>query len=187
MWLPQLADSISGDDVTTRAMLQLPINWLGWEPIIGLILLFAATVAMILWQSVSAKLGSCVLLVASFATFWIAQVSIIPRVEELTQTGIIEFYKQTSSRYEKVYFEPIVHHSYAHLFYGNRPINQDMRANDEHWLLTGNVDAPVFFVIRKNRFEEILGYHPQLIIIDEWGPYYFLTRKDEGYRFRGSR
>lgn len=187
VWMPELLKTDLGDDVATRATLGLPINWEGWEPIVGLIMLFGGTSAIILWRTVSAKVGISVLLVSTFSTFWVAQVAFIPRVEEFTQKGVIEFYEQTSSKYERVYFEPLLHHSYAHLYYGKRPSDQHERANHEHWLLTGAVDAPVFFTIKKNRFEEFLSYHPHLIIVDDWGPFYFLTRNDEAYPFLGSR
>ena len=187
IWLPELAKAMDPTDVSSRSMMLLPLNWEGWEPVIGLILLFGTTSSVILWRAISAKVGLSILLVTTFSTFWLAQVSIIPRVNELTQKGVITYYQETAVRYDKVYFEPLVHHSYAHLFYGARKPDQHEKATEEHWLLTGDVDAPVFFLIKKNRFEEFLGYHPHLIIVDEWGPYYFLTRNDEGYLFRGSR
>ncbi len=164
--------------------LQAPVDWSGWEIMIGLSY-FAVLVYLIFtfalnkeqknikrWlfiQYLSLATASCLFLYG-----WV----VVPKIERYTQGAAIDFYE--SKRGQDIYVHVLGFKSYAHLYYFRKP-NPRKSAFDtneayEHWLLYGKVDKPVFFVTKIDRYDDY-KYLPQLKFIKEENGFVFLKRK----------
>ncbi|MFT4680192.1 MAG: 4-amino-4-deoxy-L-arabinose transferase-like glycosyltransferase [Granulosicoccus sp.] len=156
-------------------------NWNGWEWIPGLILIVGSYTAIYKLKIGNYRNGISILISTSFLTIWLTSLLIMPRVEEFTQNGIIEFYKEKGA--EGAYCKPLGFHSYAHLFYGDRHPDQHKSATNDNWLLDEKIDRPVFFTVRNRNLEGLLKHQPELVVLGQWGSFTFLTRGDENYPF----
>ncbi len=87
-----------------------------------------------------------VLLFGSLVSFLIIIVSFVPKIEAYTQRAAIEFYK--SKQQEDCYVTPVRYKSYAHLFYSQKPPQQNKNHSNSDWLLNGETDKPVYCVLK---------------------------------------
>ncbi|WP_229239250.1 hypothetical protein [Emticicia agri] len=108
--------------------------------------------------------------------------TVVPKIERYTQGAAIDFYE--SKQGQDVYVSVIGFKSYAHLFYFQKqpntaPASTANMTQEEfgQWLLNGQVDKPVFFVTRIDRYEEYKN-HPNLELIEEKNGFVFLKRKN---------
>lgn len=161
--------------------LSIEANWIGGEWIVGLILIIGSIQGVRFIRKEKVKEGIITIMTSSFLTIWLVSIVFMPRIEEFTQNGVIEFYKARGA--DGAYCEPLGFHSYAHLFYGDRQPDQHPMANDDGWLLRNHVDRPVFFTIKNHRVDEYRRYHKELVVVETWAGYTFLTRGDENYPF----
>lgn len=134
-------------DEFTVGNLQATSQWTGFEWLIGWVLA-TAVILFAVFRKNRAKavfilLTGCLLFIYSGVFF------ITPQVEKYSQHAAIEFYK--SKRGEDCYIYP-VHKSYAHYFYSDRqPENNNA---DKQFLQQGNIDKPVYFVLKDQKKEE---------------------------------
>ena len=168
-------------DKNAVAALTIEPNWNGLEWFVGVVLIVSTVVAVTSIRTGFTRKGIIVLLSGSFATVWLFSILFMPRIEEFTQKGVVDFYKNKAQ--ENAYCEPLYYHSYAHLYYGERSQDQHPLANDEQWLLKGEVDRPVYFAVRLSRMKTVEQYNPHLVEIGRWGGFVFLTRNDAAYPF----
>ena len=138
---------IATADEFTAGNLQANADWLGFEPIIG-ILLIAVTVYFC-WE-VNIKRSFAVVSVFLGSTlFYIFSIMllVVPNVEKYTQHAVIEFLQSKAD--EDCYFLP-VHYSYAHYFYGNVQYKMPDQNNDEECrqAMSGTIDKPCYFILR---------------------------------------
>lgn len=134
-------------DEFTVGNLQATSQWIGFEWIIGLILV--STVILFALFRKEAPRAVFTLLSGSLLFIYSAVLFITPQVEKYSQHAAIEFYKD--KRGEDCYIYPI-HKSYAHYFYSDRqPENKNA---DQQFLQRGNIDKPVYFVLRDQTKEK---------------------------------
>lgn len=173
----------------TVGNLQADPGWLGWEWIIGLILMFGSLLAII-WLRRNKQVNGFRLLAASSAVFMFLSIVVVtPKMEKYSQNAAIEFMK--SKRNQDVYVGTL-YRSYAKFFYPQikpmgdmHPFMQSWDAETQkgnkdfyftRWLSTGDIDKPAFLIVRKDKLEENLNRYPELELIEEKNGYGFLKR-----------
>ncbi len=131
--------------------LEANVQWSGFEILIGfafftsLLFIFLSKKIKLKQQLISSFL---VTLLFIYATI----VVIVPKVEGYTQNAAIEFY--IAHKNENCYIKTIGFKSYADLFYAAKKPTKNLNSTNEEWLLVGNIDKPVYFVMKNTRSEE---------------------------------
>lgn len=152
-----------------------------FDPFIGLLFLIFGMAATTMIHIGRIRTGIIGLFATTLVTVSLLSVFIAPKIDRYTQVSLFEFYEENA---EKAYLQPLVFHSYAHLFYGKRqplPIKTD---DEPKWMVFELVDRPVYFI---TRLEDVAGtqrYFPHLKVISHKGGYAILERTDDNYPFR---
>ena len=140
-------------DAFLRAAMSRKVEWIGIEPLVGLILLAGITGALII--SRRSMQTAMLVLFGSVAVFIAAFLPLVaPRIEAYSQGGALDFYASLQGR--SLYVEPLSMKSYAHLFYTQKPYALSSAALGvevdqwEPWLIKGTVDRQAVFVCRIN-------------------------------------
>jgi hypothetical protein len=153
--------------------LQADVAWSGYEFLIGI-----AFIVVITLLYVSQKLSKETQIIATFIStllfIYASVLFITPKIEGYTQRAAIEFYKNKQN--ENCYIHTLGFKSYAHLFYFNKPKPANPDAWQESWLINGNVDKPVYFVIKNSSSKEYLNRYPQLKVLYEKNGFVFVKR-----------
>ena len=133
------------DDPFAVGNFQANVNWTYTECLWGLLYLTGLWIAVIAMKRnfTKAFVGLCLLQII------IIQVTVLhftPKIEAFSQRAAIEYFKGLQG--QDAYVHVLGYKSYAHLFYARTmPQNNPNRTNEE-WLLTGNVDKPVYFICK---------------------------------------
>ncbi|NLG15844.1 MAG: glycosyltransferase family 39 protein [Fibrobacter sp.] len=125
------------------ACLQKPVYWSGFEFLVGTIFFAVLIYAFLLISRKRFYSGFAVLLASCAICCEAFMIVFTPKIEEYTQGGPVEFYKENSSG--DVYVRSLFK-SYADLYYGNKRPGEHPQSHDKQWLLTGKIDKPVLFV-----------------------------------------
>ncbi len=140
-------------DAFLRPAMSRKVEWLGVEPLVGLILLIGILGALIV--SRRSMRTAMIVLFGSVAVFIAAFLPLVaPRIEAYSQGAALDYY--ASLRGKGVYTKPLTMKSYAHLFYTQKPYHlssaaKGIAADDwEPWLISGDIDRPATFVCRVN-------------------------------------
>jgi 4-amino-4-deoxy-L-arabinose transferase-like glycosyltransferase len=160
-------------DEFAAANLQADVHWSGYEALISLPLIAGVIIAILIAGRMK-KLAY--IFVFGSAMIWIVLniLIITPKVEKISQNALIEFCKQRVG--ENCYVETLGMKSYAHLFYTqkSKPINE--KSYDREWLLTGQIDKPVYFILRNRSAARYREKYPGLTLCYEKNGYVFLKR-----------
>ena len=160
-------------DRFAAANLTAPVEWQGWEWMIGTVYGLLILGLLVLRQK--RPVGSVVtLFLATPVLLWFVLPAIVPKIERYTQGAVIDFYEAKQG--QDVYIEPIGYKSYAHLFYFQKQPPTNPNSYREDWLINGPVDKPAFFVTRNINIDQY-RYNPNLEIIREEAGFVFLRRK----------
>ncbi len=138
-------------DAFLRAAMSRKVEWIGVEPLVGLILLIGIIGSLIV--SRRSMRSAIIVLFGSVAVFIAAFLPLVaPRIEAYSQGAALDYY--ASLRGKDVYTKPLTMKSYAHLFYTQKPYHLSSAAKGiavnawEPWLITGEIDRPATFVCR---------------------------------------
>ena len=153
--------------------LQAEVNWTGFEALPGLILIAGIIIALILMKT-RKKLAYNVIFVSSLAWIILNMLIFIPRVEKISQNALIEFCKDRTG--EECYVETLGMKSYAQLFYTMKQIPANDNSYNQEWLLTGDIDKPVYFILRNRSVAKYRELYPHLKMFGEENGYVFLKR-----------
>ncbi|MGV3559902.1 ArnT family glycosyltransferase [Larkinella arboricola] len=165
--IPHIKDRFAAANLTA------PVEWAGWEWIIGTA--YGLAIAAILWFRRTQPIRTVVgLFLATPLLLWFVLPTIAPKIERYTQGAVIDFYEAKQG--QDVYIEPIGYKSYAHLFYFRKQPPTNPNSYREDWLMNGPVDKPTFFVTRNINIDQY-RYNPNLEIIREEAGFVFLRRK----------
>ncbi len=155
------------------ANLDAAVHWTGVEALAGAILLAVLITAHVL-HGRSRVRQSLVLLFAGTALFITTTLYFfINRIEGYSQRAAIEFFEARQG--EDCYVITKNYKSYAHLFYTRKPPVTDPRAHDEQWLLSGDIDRPVYVVCKITSVAEV-GAIPTLHEIGRKNGFVFFQR-----------
>ena len=156
--------------------LQANVHWSGFEFLIGL-LFFVALVFVFVSKRFTTQnqiIGSLfITLIFIYSTI----VVIVPRVEGYTQNAAITFYK--SRQGEACYVKTVGFKSYADLFYTAKTPTENLNANNEDWLIFGEIDKPVYFVMKNTRSEEFERNFPHIKRLFKKNGFVFYMRRLE--------
>jgi len=136
-------------DEFTHGNMQATAQWIGFEPIFGIVLI-VATVLFCIKVSKSPTLKTFnILLIGSLFFVAVSMFFVVPQVEKYSQAAAIDFYE--SKKGEDCYIYSMSK-SYAHYFYSDRlPEN---KCADLDVLMHSNLNKPCYFVI-KNKKQKI--------------------------------
>lgn len=153
--LPGLNEMLPpGGNRFMTAALQGPVFWSGQEWIPGLCLFLGSAIILICLRHpkfqrhrfLNILILQAVVLAAFLhsTAFWIA-----PRIAEITQGPALRFYQNLVG--QKVAVFPEGFKSYAPYFYSRTPYPDRPELQDKNWLAQGNIDRPVWMVVRADR------------------------------------
>jgi 4-amino-4-deoxy-L-arabinose transferase-like glycosyltransferase len=173
MYAAQISPYI--DDKFAVANLQAPVEWQGWEWGIGALYLGAIFYCLIIWQR-RKWMAVKGLFLSTAICLMIYTAIVVPKIEGYSQRTVIDFYE--AKRGQDVYVSPVGFHSYAQLYYFQKPAGRRAEASDENWLLNGPVDKPTFLIARLDRAAEYYQ-NPNLELIKEENGFVFFQRKTQ--------
>ena len=198
-----LINSVS--DTYVQKLLNIDLNWLGWEWIIPSLFILASVIWLTIFKtkilfslaSYSIFIGLLLSLLSKF---------IVPKIENLTQGSVISFYNEISD--EKKYLTTVGYKSYAHYFYSefapleltdslyhekneilrnnfNATSLSDLNKKDKskfnnyvlNWLINGEVDRVAYFVTKNNKSIKQLENAKNLKVIKDFGGYKIYKRE----------
>lgn len=140
-------------DTFLRAAMSRKVEWIGIEPLVGLVLLIGIIGSLI--ASRRSVQTAMILLFGSVAVFIAAFLPLVaPRIEAYSQGAALDYYASLQGK--DVYTKPLTMKSYAHLFYTQKLYHLSSAAKGiavdawEPWLISGSVDRPATFVCRVN-------------------------------------
>lgn len=142
----ELIKPLFAKDAFGMANLDAAVHWTGVEALAGALLLAVLITAHVLHgrsrvrQSLVLLFAGTVLFITTTLYFF------INRIEGYSQRAAIEFFEARQG--EDCYVITKNYKSYAHLFYTRKPPVTDPRAHDEQWLLSGDIDRPVYVVCK---------------------------------------
>src|SRR5262249_12578429 len=93
---------------------------------------------------------------------------------EYSQGPDIKFYQSLQG--QSVYVNPVGFYSYAQYFYFRKQPGNDTMSNHIDWLLTGNIDRPAYFVLKKTDTSRMQQYHDINLLYSEGGFAFYLRK-----------
>lgn len=161
------------DDQFAMGNLQANVYWSGYESIVGL-----GFIVVIMFLYISERIKQQTQLtgtmVATILFIYSTLLFIVPKIEGYSQNAAIEFYKEKQG--ENCYMRTLGFKSYAHLYYFNLQKQANPKYRDENWLLTGDIDKTVYFVMKNTNKDKFLKSYPQLKLLYEKNGFVFVKR-----------
>ena len=184
-------------DIFTQQAIYADGLWMGWEWILGVISIIIITIIAIIARKRSADLVMSALFVSVMIIINIAITIITPKIERYSQGAMIDFLEEKSQ--ESCYTEIIGFKSYAHLFYGQRKLEDttnplymkwikeqhpdttvltplDYRKLYGQWLMYGEIDKPAY-LITNARKKDFLEVRTDISLVESKNGYYFYVRQ----------
>lgn len=160
------------NDPFAVAGLMKPVPWSGYEFLIGCIFLAALLLSARLLAR--QKFGKSLVVMGNGVaiTLLLYSAFVLPKIEQHTQGSLITFLEQVQG--QDVYVTTSGFFSYAPFFYFKQPNNNLTKRSDEHWLLTGNIDKPVYIITKIT--DTYVPTLPGVKLVKEEGGYRFYKR-----------
>ncbi len=163
------------DDKFARGNMEAEVHWTGLEGLVGLLLV--TTIVTGLWQ-----LGKRDFRKAAWALFggtalviFSASAVIVPKVERYSQGAAIDFFIQRQG--EDCYVHTLGYKSYGDLFYTMKQKPSNENSYREEWLLSGDIDKPVYFVTKVDRVDHYTENRPDIKELYRKNGFVFLKRE----------
>jgi 4-amino-4-deoxy-L-arabinose transferase-like glycosyltransferase len=160
-------------DPFALACLKTDAGWHGYEPFVAVVLLTGIAWFAILWKRNRFR-AICILTGFVSAFMFLSMYLVAPRIEMYSQRPALEFFESVSG--QDAYLLTLGYKSYAQLFYGKARDHDNKLFRDEKWLLTGNIDKPVFLAAKSNTAGEYLAEYPDLVLLYEKNGFAFFKR-----------
>ncbi len=161
------------DDPYTVGMLSKPVDWSLGLAAIGF--LYGSGVLLSLLHAARNRVwsGATALFIVSAIGIQVTMIGFVGRVENHSQRGPIEFYKSLAGRdvYARSLFK-----TYADEFYLRKTPLDKKEAYDKHWLLSGPIKKPAYFVTRTHQLKSLLENFPDLHVLKNEYGYVYLRR-----------
>ncbi len=148
------------------------VDWSGFEFLIGLIFTLAVVLSAIQLIKSNIIKGIGIMGAGTGITLLLYSIFVVPKIEQHTQGSLITFLKSVEG--EDVYVTTSGFHSYAPFFYFKQPNDNLEKRADKHWLITGNIDKPVYVISKIT--DTYLPNRSDLELIKEEGGYRFYRR-----------
>jgi len=160
-------------DEFAAANLQSEVHWSGCEALISLPL-FIGVIAALFLISRNKKLAYIFIFGSSIIWIVLNILIITPKVEKIAQNALIEFCKDRAG--EDCYVETLGMKSYAHFFYTEKKIPLNEESYNQEWLINGEIDKPVYFILRNRSAAKYREIYPHLSTYYEKNGFVFLKR-----------
>lgn len=144
------------NDKFAKEMMQAEVHWSGLEGVVGLLMIFSIIIGIRSLQKNNFKRAAWALFGGTAIVIFLASAIIVPKVERYSQGAAIDFFIQRHG--EDCYVNTLGYYSYAQLFYVQKEKPVNPLSYDEQWLLTGNIDKPVYFVSKVDRIDSYKQY-----------------------------
>jgi 4-amino-4-deoxy-L-arabinose transferase-like glycosyltransferase len=164
-------------DDFTQAMVAMSVPWSLTDCLVGVVYGLLLIVAYRLFRRQAIIPFALLTSLATTFCLTLGTLLIIPKIEAHIQRPAIEFYKQLAG--QDVYLTTLGFKSYAPFFYFQQPNDPQSRRKDPHWLLTGEIDKPAYFV-EKITDKALLDDWPDIKLIKIEGGFAFYKREIGG-------
>jgi hypothetical protein len=193
------------NDLYIQKLLNIELNWIGWEWIIPSLFILGSIIWLTIFESkILLSLVSYSLIIGLF--FSLISKFTISKIENITQGSVISFYKKISK--EKKYLTTVGYKSYAHYFYSefeplkstdflyikkneilrnrfNKSSLNDLNRKEKttfnsyvlSWLINGELDRAAYFVVKNNKVIEQLEKAKNLKVVQDYGGYKIYKRE----------
>ncbi|WP_343673423.1 glycosyltransferase family 39 protein [Chitinophaga sp.] len=143
-------------DTFAQANMAADVHWSGLEGIVGILMVVTIIVGIRQLNRHAYLKAAVTYFVGTGLVIFLAAAIIVPKVEKYSQAAAIEFFEQRQG--EDCYVTTLGYWSYAPFFYTHKekPVNQN--SYKEEWLLTGDIDKPVYFVTKVDRVDGYKQY-----------------------------
>ena len=143
-------------DSFAQANMQAQVSWNGMEGIVGLVMILTIVTGLWLLNKRKYYKSALAFFIGTSVVIFLASAIIVPKIERYSQGAAIDFFIQRQG--EDCYVHLLGYKSYAQLFYTKKekPVNE--KSYDEQWLLTGDIDKPVYFVSKVDRINNYSKY-----------------------------
>jgi 4-amino-4-deoxy-L-arabinose transferase-like glycosyltransferase len=160
-------------DDFAKANLQADVHWSYAYTLIGIFYLLSIIITFYLIQKKNVFKAFMLLFTCTIIMVQTVLVLIAPKIELNSQNAAISFYESLKGK--DVYVDVLGFNSYAQFFYTNKQNPKNKKSFNQDWLLTGQVDKPVYIVCKINNADGyIQQYH--LTKIGEKNGFVFLRR-----------
>ena len=160
-------------DAFAVANLQAEVSWSGWEFLIGLLLILGVSTSLWFFKN---KLYQIIgIFISSLLFVNLTMTFIVPKIEQYSQNAAIEFYQKIAM--EDCYVHTWGYKSYAHYFYFNKPLPDNSDSANLEWLLTGNIDKPVYIATKNIREAQFMEKYNNFARLYEKNGFVFFVRK----------
>jgi 4-amino-4-deoxy-L-arabinose transferase-like glycosyltransferase len=160
-------------DVFARANMEADVHWTGWEGLVGILLVVALIVGIRKLKQSQFDIAAFTLFGAMAIVVFLASAIIVPKVERYSQGASIDFF--IARQGEDCYVHCLGFKSYGDLFYTMKEKPANPNSYDEQWLISGNIDKPVYFVTKIDREQNYK--FPQLKELYRKNGFVFLKRE----------
>jgi 4-amino-4-deoxy-L-arabinose transferase-like glycosyltransferase len=161
-------------DAFAVAQFQAELNWKGYEIALGIIFLVAVAAGYFFLRKKNLKYFVLYISPVFMIVYFVTLVSLVPRAEEYSQKVYIDYLKEIST--EDAYIENYKIKSYARFFYGEVSPEKKNKF-DKNWLMYGDIDKPVYFILRNKKKEEFINLVPDVSIALNKNGYVILKRE----------
>jgi len=151
------------------------VDWSGFEPVIGIILLISIIYSITLSKNKEIQKAILVLFFGNLVTVQLTSIIIIPKIEKYTQAAAIEFFESTQKT--NVYCVALHYRSYAQYFYTKKTPPKNPLSLETDWLLRGAIDKDVVVISKINSRDDILKNYSELKETGSKNGYVFYLRK----------
>ena len=161
------------NDPFAVAGIMKPVPWGGYEFIFGLFYLAMVVISFrLILKKVFIK-AIYTMAMGTAVVLFSYNIFVLPKVEAHTQGSLIDFLQ--SKKGQDVYVMTYGFHSYAPFFYFEQPNNAIDKRADKGYLLSEEIDKPVYIItkITENRLED----RTDIKLIKEEGGYRFYMRE----------
>lgn len=143
------------DEFAKGAMLA-DVYWSGWESLIGMVMIMVIVYGLRKLKKKKYITSAWVFFGGTAIVIFMASSILIPKIERYSQGAAIDFFIQRQG--EDCYVRTLGFKSYGELFYTQKVKPSNEQSYDINWLLTGDIDKPVYFVTKINRVGDYKGY-----------------------------
>lgn len=155
------------------ANLSANVSWSRIESLWGIGYLLCIIIAVIIMRK-SFRKGILTLCIANIVMIQITVLHFTPKIEAYSQRAAIRYFKSFEG--QDVYVKVLGYKSYADLFYTKKQPQPNPKHYNEEWLLTGNVDKPVYFICKITAAKPYREM-PQLTEVGQRNGFVFFKRK----------
>ncbi len=162
-------------DPFTIGTLQAQVYW-PWTVSLTGVLYLLAVIGTLLYTRRNAATGYLGLFIATGLFTLLGIYTLTGRIEKYTQAAAVEFYKEHSG--EDAYMRTLGFKSYANLYYFRKPPpEEETKPRDTRELLSGDIERPLYVVMKIDKKEDYLNEFPELQVLYEKNGFVFCVRR----------